>query len=171
MEHPHTPVSAASWAPDGLSFVTSALEKTSPICHWSVAPSNFGHKLYTISDGFRAQDCAISPDGERLVVVDSEKRLYVFNFHTYEKEYSQTFPARLTCISITRDSRHMLVNVSTGEIQLLEIETGELIRTFDGQEQGTYIIRSCFGGAGENFVLSGSEGKPNRPVLDQRLRY
>ncbi len=115
--------------------------------------------MYEIGRGFRAQDCAISPDGQRLVVVDSEKHLYVFNLHTYEKEYSRAFPARLTCVSVSRDSRHVLVNLSSGEIQLLEIETGDPVRTFDGQEQGNYIIRSCFGGAAENFVLSGSEGE------------
>jgi WD repeat-containing protein 26 len=124
-----------------------------------VGPSDFGKTLYEIGGGFRAQDCAISPDGQRLVVVDSEKHLYVFNFHTYEKEYSQAFPATLTCVTVSRDSRHMLVNLSSGEIQLLDIETGDPIRTFDGQEQGSYIIRSCFGGAAENFVLSGSEGE------------
>jgi WD repeat-containing protein 26 len=159
VDHHHTPVSAASWAPDGLSFVTSALEKASSICHWSVEPSDFGANLHTIGGGFRAQDCAISPDGERLVVVDSEKHLYVFNFHTYEKEYSQAFSARLTCVTVTQDSRHILVNLSTGEIQLLELETGDPVKSFKGQKQGNYIIRSCLGGAAENFVLSGSEGK------------
>lgn len=142
--------------------MTSALEKTSSICQWSVEPSGFEAKLlHTIDGGFRAQDCAISPDGQRLVVVGSEQHLHVYNFHTFEKEYSQAFPASLTCVTITKDSRHMLINLSSGEIQLLETETGDLIRTFDGQEQGTYIIRSCFGGAAENFVLSGSEGEPN----------
>jgi WD repeat-containing protein 26 len=168
VDHQHGPVSSASWAPDGLSFVTSALEKASSICHWSV---DLGANLHTIGGGFRAQDCAISPDGQRLVVVDSEKHLYVFNFHTYEKEYVQAFPATLTCVTVTRDSRHILVNLSSGEIQLLDIETGDPIRTFDGQEQGRYIIRSCFGGAAENFVLSGSEGKPLSICCGASIRF
>lgn len=103
------------------------------------------------------------------MVIDSEKHLHVFNFHTFEKVYSQAFPAMLTCVSVTQDSKHMLVNLSNGEIQLLEIETGVLIRTFEGQSQGTYIIRSCFGGAAENFVLSGSEGNPLRLYLTMLL--
>jgi WD repeat-containing protein 26 len=126
-----------------------------------VEPSGFEAKLlHTIDGGFRAQDCAISPDGHRLVVVGFEKQLHVFNFHTFEKEYSQAFEASLTCVTITKDSRHMLINLASGEIQLLEIGTGDVVRTFDGQAQGTYIIRSCFGGAAENFILSGSEGEP-----------
>ncbi|ERF70966.1 hypothetical protein EPUS_06751 [Endocarpon pusillum Z07020] len=133
-----TPVSSASWAPDGLSFVTSALEKNSSICQWSLRSSDFRTSLNSCG-GFRAQDCAISPDGQRLVVIDSEKHLHVFNFHTFEKEYSQAFPAKLTCVSVTKDSKNMLVNLSNGEIQLLEVETGVLIRTFEGQAQDSMI--------------------------------
>ena len=45
---------------------------------------------------------------------------------------------------------------------LLMVVVGALLerrRRFKGQKQGEFIIRSSFGGAAENFVLSGSEGK------------
>lgn len=32
------------------------------------------------------------------------------------------------------------------------------MRKFEGHDQGQYVLRSCFGGATENFVLSGSAG-------------
>ena len=93
------------------------------------------------------------------MAVDTVNQLFVYNFQTYEKEYDKTFSARLTCITVSRDSRHLLISVASGEVQLLDLETGDLVRTFKGQQQGNFIIRSCFGGAAENFVLSGSEGK------------
>jgi len=41
---------------------------------------------------------------------------------------------------------------------MLDIETGETIRSFvSGDRGGEYIIRSSFGGANESFVVSGSE--------------
>ena len=64
----------------------------------------------------------------------------------------------------------MLVSLASGEVQLLDIKTANVIRRFEGQKQGEFIIRSSFGGAAENFVLSGSEGKssnlPQRTTLD-----
>lgn len=52
----------------------------------------------------------------------------------------------------------MLINLSNGQIQLIEIGTRDCVRRFEGQLQGEYVIRSCFGGADENLVISGSEG-------------
>jgi WD repeat-containing protein 26 len=50
------------------------------------------------------------------------------------------------------------VNLAEGQINLIDIETSSVIRRFRGQKQGQYVIRSAFGGAEENFVISGSEG-------------
>ena len=53
----------------------------------------------------------------------------------------------------------MLVNMADSEVQLIDIETAEIVHRFLGQRQGEHIIRSCFGGADQNLVISGSEGK------------
>ena len=65
----------------------------------------------------------------------------------------------LTCISISQDSKYMLVNMADNEIQLLEIESADLVQRFVGQKQGQFVIRSNFGGAAENFIISGSQGR------------
>lgn len=52
----------------------------------------------------------------------------------------------------------MLLNMADGEVQLLDIETAEITRRFLGQKQSQFVIRSAFGGADENLIISGSEG-------------
>lgn len=108
---------------------------------------------------FRVADCAISPDGRRLVAIDTESNVHVFDFHTYEEDYCLSLPCKATSVTISRDSKHMLVNLSQGEIQLIDLESTTVVRRFRGQKQGEFVIRSTFGGAGENFVVSGSEGE------------
>ena len=108
----------------------------------------------------RANDLAISPDGQRLVVV-SESFITVFDFNSYEKICEwQLDDMKLTSVAISQDSRHMLVSMNQDKIKLMEIDTGEVIQRFEGHQQKHYIIRSAFGGADENFVVSGSEGEP-----------
>lgn len=110
--------------------------------------------------GFRVQDCAISPDGQRLVAADTGgAKIHVFDFQTYEEKYRLSLPSKPTSVVISRDSKHMLVNLTDGQIQLIDIETAALVQRFTGQEQGIYVMRSTFGGAAENFVVRGSEGE------------
>jgi hypothetical protein len=40
----------------------------------------------------------------------------------------------------------------------VDIETGKVVTRYHGQIQDEMVIRGTFGGADENFVLSGSEG-------------
>jgi hypothetical protein len=169
LKTPNHPISAAAWAPDSRSFVTASFDKELNVCHWRAWGPQSEAKLHGWDGGYRGQDCAISPDGERLVVIDSERHLYVYNFHTYEKEYQFTFPCKSTSVTISHDSKFMLVSLINGEVQLLDIKTANVVRRFEGQKQGHFIIRSSFGGAAENFVLSGSEGTCFPPLEGNRL--
>ena len=129
------------------------------MCHWSIR----GQPLHMWPNGFRVQDCAITPDGRRLIAVDVESKIRVFNFNTHEQEYSLPLKSKATSVAVSNDSRCMLVNLTECEIQLIDIETSEVLRRFQGQKQSTFIIRSTFGGAAENFIVSGSEGR--KPTL------
>ena len=71
----------------------------------------------------------------------------------------------MTCISISRESRYMLVNMAENEVQLIDIETADVVQRFLGQRQSEFIIRSTFGGADENLIISGSEGMYSRSMM------
>lgn len=136
--------------------MTASLDLSSQLCHWSMR----GDPLYTWHGGFRVQDCAITPDGRRLIAADVEEKIHVYDFATHEEEYCLPLKSKPTSVTVSRDSRYMLVNLSEGQIQLIDLDTTEVIRRFQGQKQGHFVIRSAFGGAAENFVVSGSEGEP-----------
>lgn len=144
-------VTSCAWAPDGQTFVTGSDDKDLSV--WNLQGSSI-HKW----SGSRIFDLAITPDGSRVVAICSDKMVHVFNFHTHELEYRCSMSSDMTSISVSRDSKYMLINMaSLQEVHLYEIETTRLVQRFVGQKQGEFVIRSCFGGADENLVLSGSE--------------
>lgn len=159
-------MTAAAWAADGESFVTGSLDLNFQLCHWDLR----GQKLYSWPPGFRVQDCAITPDGKRLIAADVGRKIHVYNFQTYEEEYTIALKSKPTSVNVSRNSKYMLVNLSEGQIQLIDIETTDVVRRFRGQKQGSFVIRSTFGGAAENFVVSGSEGKGAEPTSDYSFR-
>lgn len=153
-------LTSASWAPDSMTFVTSSFDRATPLCLWSLesGPDAPDHLIHKWNPGLRFQDCAVTPDGRRVVATDSEMSLYVYDLETFQEEYRLPFPCKLTSLTISQDSKNMLVNLVSGEVQLLDVVTGELVRRYEGQKQEKFYIRSTFGGAAENFILSGSEG-------------
>ena len=148
------PVTSAAWTPDSQFFITGSLRKLSQLSLWDLT----GDKIYTWPTRERIQDLALSPDGQRLVVISSEKQLFVYNFQTREEMHHFDLQCKLTCVNVSRDSTHALVNLINNQVQLINLNTGELVRRFTGQKQGEFVIRSTFGGADENLVISGSEG-------------
>jgi WD repeat-containing protein 26 len=154
------PVSTAAWTPGGDAFVIGSLDSRSSL---KLHDASNGEVLYSWPASHRVQDLAISPDGRRLVTISPAEQIFVYNFVTREEEYSVRLKTSLTCVSISRDSKYMLVNVTDNELQLIDINTADIVRRFWGQQQGTYVIRSTFGGGDENLVISGSEGRGISP--------
>lgn len=62
-------------------------------------------------------------------------------------------------VSISQNSRYLLVNKLDGETRMIDLDTRQTVREFkSGELGGNYVIRSSFGGANESFVVVGSEG-------------
>ncbi|RAH67408.1 WD domain protein [Aspergillus aculeatinus CBS 121060] len=153
INHHRQPVTSAAWAPDGETFVTASLDLSTQLCYWSMR----GHNLHSWDGGFRVQDCTMTPDGRRLVAADLEGKLHVYNFATRDEEYCLTTKSRPTSVAVSKDSRYLLVNLADNQLQLIDLNTTEVVRRFQGQKQGNFVIRSVFGGAADNFIVSGSE--------------
>ena len=149
-------ITEAAWHPDSQSFVTASHDRKSTLCHWILSSSN---PVHVWPEGFRTDSVAITLDGRRVIVADTDARLRCFDFRTYREEFVIQMPCRMTAISISGDSLFVLLNLTHGEVHMLDLHSRETVRKFVGQQQGNFMIRNCFGGAAENFVLSGSEGQ------------
>lgn len=124
------------------------------LCQWNVK----GELLFDWGRPHRIQDLALSPDGNHLVAMDIEHHVHVYNFVTRALEYEMDLKVKLSSVSISQDSKYMLVSKTDGEARIFDLETRESIKKFVGQKGGGSVIRSDFGGANESFVTSGSEG-------------
>ena len=149
-------ITEAAWHPDSQSFVTASHDRKSTLCHWVLSSSS---PVHIWPEGFRTDSVAITPDGRRVVVADTDARLRCFDLRTYREEFVIQLPCRMTAITISADSVFALLNLTHGEVHMLDLHSRETVRKFVGQQQGNFMIRNCFGGAAENFVLSGSEGQ------------
>ena len=147
-------MTTAAWTPDGNTIVTGSLNKQSPLCIRSAD----GRETFNWPTDQRTADCAITPNSQKLIVMSPDNYITVYDLPTRTEEYSIKVAHKMTCITVSRDSKTMLVNVENDEIHLIEIETADIIRRYSGQHQKDFIIRSAFGGADEGLVVSGSAG-------------
>lgn len=107
----------------------------------------------------RVYDLALSANGQRLVIL-AETRILVYDFLTKEKIGDYAYEdCKMTSVAISKDSNYMLVGMNENRLKLMLIDTGETVQNFSGHKQTEFMIRSAFGGANENFVVSGSEGE------------
>lgn len=183
LQHHNEPVTGAAWSPDGSIFATGSLDRRRPLAIWSsdATPSPQPLHAYTEDQCARVQDVAIAalqpssfthlptPDGGslvasplRLVVICTDYTIHVFDHLRREKLFNLKMTDQLTCLSLSRDGREMLINLSCGEVWTLGVADGAIRQKYRGQRQGKFVIRSCYGGASEGFVVSGGEGAPGK---------
>jgi hypothetical protein len=72
---------------------------------------------------------------------------------------------------LSDDGRLALVNVSSQELHLWDLDAKKLVNKYQGQKQVDNVIRSTFGGFNQAFVLSGSEGSISMWIDQMRRRY
>ncbi|KAG8915597.1 hypothetical protein FRC00_002512 [Tulasnella sp. 408] len=89
--------------------------------------------------------------------VPMRRRIIVYDLQTKEEVFKLSMPKEITSLSISSDSRYALINHSPDDLLLYDLVKHRTVRKFTGQQQQNDVIRSCFGGVDEDFILSGSE--------------
>jgi len=94
-----------------------------------------------------------------MVCVDDKRKLLVYSIKDGFRELNHCqMSYTMSSISVSKDSKYVLLSSMAPEVLLLDIEELKCLRSFKGHAHEIGMIRSCFGGPEENFVLSGSEG-------------
>ena len=181
-------VTCAAWAPDGSSFVLGSHDLDRPLSIWSASSSSGDSgalHVFDKSSCSRVQDCAVAAltprvsyevdslvdtDAQsapiRLVAMCVDGTVHVFDYNRRERLYTRETKHILTSVSLSQDGQEMLVNLNCNEVWALGVVDGLVRQKYSGQQQGNFIIRGCYGGASEGFVVSGGEGKPDGIILE-----
>ena len=116
----------------------------------------------------------MSENGRLLFGVCHDKKIRVYDLDDRKILYSLQESESITSLTISSDCKYLLVNLSSQvkfnfeyeiiltmakEIHLWDINEKAMITKYASHKQGKYVIRSCFGGVLQNFVISGSEGE------------
>eukprot|EP00245_Coleochaete_scutata_P004659 TRINITY_DN17460_c0_g1_i1.p1 TRINITY_DN17460_c0_g1~~TRINITY_DN17460_c0_g1_i1.p1 ORF type:complete len:617 (+),score=102.56 TRINITY_DN17460_c0_g1_i1:313-2163(+) len=157
-------VLACAWFPDGQNFVTGGNDCR--MCMWNLE----GTLLFEWAGGKNTvTDLTVSHDGKLLVSVWASKEIHIYSLEDKTERHIEETDA-VTSLALSNDGRYLLLNLKCDppQIQLLDIgdpsaplSTRKLpelpLYKYTGHRQGRFVIRSCFGGSDQAFIVSGSE--------------
>ncbi|KAL3531171.1 hypothetical protein ACH5RR_010493 [Cinchona calisaya] len=148
-------VSSCAWFPDSKRLVCGSSDPEKGIYMWDSEGNEI--KAWKGVRMPKVSDIAVTPDGEHLISIFSDKEIHILNLHTNaERVISEKHS--ITSLSVSADNKFFIVNLNSQEIHMWDI-AGKLLKPskYKGHRQHKYVIRSCFGGLNGTFIASGSE--------------
>jgi WD40 repeat protein len=149
-------VSDCSWVPDKPQFITSCVDRKRSLCLWSAD----GELIHDFKIPSRIYGCAISPQTGNFLAFGGEI-IYVYHPETLSllaTRNLEDFGFTIVSISKSQSSQYVLLQLE-GRLVALCLDTLEVSRIFETEEEAKFIIRASFGGAGNKYIASGSLSK------------
>lgn len=148
-------VSSCAWFPDSKRLVCGSSDPKKGIYMWDCEGREI--KAWKGMRMPKVLDLAVTPDGENLISIFSDKEIRILNVTTSaERVISEEHS--ITSLSVSGDSKFLIVNLNSQEIHMWDISAKWMKPLkFNGHRQQKYVIRSCFGGLNSMFIASGSE--------------
>lgn len=153
-------ITACAWMPDGKHFVSGAAD--AKILEWD---STSGSVTATYEAHAHVNDVALARDGRILVATCSDRTVQIFNTDTKKEKSVLTEAVSITSLFLSPKADLLLactnsndyLGVTEPEVHVWDLQSMSIIQKFKGFKQLRYVIRGCFGGHNQMFVLCGSE--------------
>lgn len=152
-------VSSCAWLPSSQHFITASPDMKMIL--WDITG-----KQVDFWGGTRVLSMAVTPNGKLLIAIGHDESITFYNL-VARVRVVRVEAGHMLSITVSKDSRYALVNLTTDEIHLWDLETLRIVRKYYGQPEKIvknclgqlekFVLRSCFGGPEENLVLCGSE--------------
>lgn len=155
----NSPVTGAGWLSDSQRILTAGHDRLLRLWHVD------GTQLHQWEFPGRIQDLAVTQSGTHAVVVNSDRNLKVLDVISRRELPALPDGDAITSICASRLRDDVLVNVAhqvsssqkAPVIRLWDVASQRVVQRYLGHSQGRFVVRSAFGGACEEFVVSGSE--------------
>lgn len=150
-------VTSADWLPGGDTFIVSTQDVNHALELYS---TTYSKPIYTWSKPgtkLRVNDCSVSAQGDRVAIATTNNQIITYDLETKEMVADWELGYRLHGISYSNDGQSLLVSVQGIGPILLNSHTGMVQKVYTGCPSHETVIRAKFGGANQNFVISGSE--------------
>ncbi|XP_077283902.1 WD repeat-containing protein 26 isoform X1 [Arctopsyche grandis] len=143
-------LTAVAWHRDGNKFVTGGMRGQFYQCNLE------GTILYSW-EGVRVNALACPADGRTVLAADTHHRVRSYDFEDLTDSNLIQEEHPVMAFNLNPSGTLALLNVATQGVNLWDISARALVRRYRGLSQGHFTIHSCFGGANQDFIASGSE--------------
>ncbi|KFD70715.1 hypothetical protein M514_06049 [Trichuris suis] len=147
---PDESISCVSWHSDGLRMVCGGTRGQFYL-------TDVEGNIVETWEGIRVRVAHCKHDGRNVLAADTHNRIRNYCFDDLTERTVIKEDASLMYFCIDKSERYALCSVAQQGLHLWDLETGTLVRRYRGGGQGYYTIFSCFGGANERYLASGSE--------------
>ncbi|KAF4397349.1 hypothetical protein G4B88_027089 [Cannabis sativa] len=152
-EKPGLGLVSCGWFPDGKWIFSGVNDKS--ICMWGLDGKEL--ECWKGQRTLRISDLEITSDGKQVISICRENAILLLDREAKVERWIEE-DQTITSFSLSKDNKHLLVNLLNQEIHLWNIQGDvKLVAKYTGHKRSRFVIRSCFGGIDQAFIASGSE--------------
>ncbi|KAK6116332.1 hypothetical protein DH2020_049959 [Rehmannia glutinosa] len=144
---------SCAWAPHGKNIFSGTTDKS--ISMWNLEGNEL--ECWRGQRTTRIADLGITMDGKELITVCKETTIMLFGWETKSEKFIEE-DQPIISFALSEDKKFLLVSLLNEELHLWNIDgSTRLIAKYKGHKRSRFVVRPCFGGLEQSFIVSGSE--------------